>query len=251
MQKNYYAIIPATVRYDKELAPNAKLLYGEITALCNEKGYCWAGNTYFSELYSKDKSTIARWLKQLEDKGHITREVIYKEGTLEIENRYMRICNEGIGKNESTPIGKNERDNNTSFNTTFNNTKDIYIPYSEIISYLNEKANTNYKPTSKKTKDLIKVRWNDGFSLHDFKTVIDKKVAEWIQDSEMCKYLRPETLFGTKFESYLNQKINQKRHQKNSLFEQGEESKRRQAGIKPLSPEEQEQLKRLEEELPF
>lgn len=121
MQKNYYAIIPADVRYDKELSPNAKLLYGEITALCNEKGYCWAGNGYFGELYGKDKSTISRWIKQLEEKGYITREVVYKEGTLEIENRYMRICNGGIGKNASTPIRKNERDNNTSFNTTFNN----------------------------------------------------------------------------------------------------------------------------------
>jgi DnaD/phage-associated family protein len=121
MQKNYYAIIPANVRYDKDLSPNAKLLYGEITALCNEKGYCWAGNSYFADLYGKDKSTIARWIKQLEDKGYITREVIYKEGTLEIENRYMRICNGGIGKNATTPIGKNERDNITSFNTTFNN----------------------------------------------------------------------------------------------------------------------------------
>jgi uncharacterized phage protein (TIGR02220 family) len=206
VQKNYYAIIPANVRYDKELPPNAKLLYGEITALCNEKGYCWAGNGYFADLYDKDKSTIARWIKQLESKGYVTREVIYKEGSREIENRYMRICNEGIGKNESTPIGKNERDNTTSINTTSNNTKEIYIPFPEIIACLNEKAKTNYKPSSSKTKDLIKARWNDGFTLDDFKAVIDKKSEEWLNDGEMCKYLRPETLFGTKFESYLNQK---------------------------------------------
>jgi uncharacterized phage protein (TIGR02220 family) len=80
------------------------------------------------------------------------------------------------------------------------------IPFSEIITYLNGQAKTNYKSSSKKTIDLIKARWNEGFILDDFKTVINKKTAEWINNKEMSKYLRPETLFGTKFESYLNQK---------------------------------------------
>lgn len=80
------------------------------------------------------------------------------------------------------------------------------IPYVEIVTYLNDAANTKYRHTTKKTKSLIKARWNEGFRLEDFKTVVNIKCKEWLRDEKMNKFLRPETLFGTKFESYLNQK---------------------------------------------
>ena len=80
--------------------------------------------------------------------------------------------------------------------------------YQTIIFYLNSKAGTNYRASSKKTQTCIHARFKDGFTLEDFKTVIDKKCAEWI-GTEFEKFLRPETLFGTKFEGYLNAKINQ------------------------------------------
>ena len=78
--------------------------------------------------------------------------------------------------------------------------------YSSIVSHLNQKAGTAYKHTSKKTQSLIKARLNDGFRVEDFIAVIDNMVAEWIGDAKMQAYLRPETLFGTKFESYLNRR---------------------------------------------
>ena len=73
----------------------------------------------------------------------------------------------------------------------------------DVVTYLNEKANTNFKPCTDKTKRCIKARVNEGFTLEDFKKVIDKKVNEWM-GTEFQQYLRPETLFGTKFEGYLN-----------------------------------------------
>ena len=76
----------------------------------------------------------------------------------------------------------------------------------DIVEYLNEKSGKNFRYSSRKTKDLIQARLNEGFTVDDFKTVIDKKVAEWKDDAKMNQFLRPETLFGTKFESYLNQK---------------------------------------------
>lgn len=78
------------------------------------------------------------------------------------------------------------------------------IPYAEIVALLNEAAGTAYRPTSRKTQQLIRARWSEGFRLGDFESVIANMTTAWKQDPKMSAYLRPETLFGTKFESYLN-----------------------------------------------
>lgn len=79
------------------------------------------------------------------------------------------------------------------------------IPFSEIIDHLNAKSGKRYRATTRKTRDLIKARFNEGFTLEDFKRVIDVMSAKWRRDDKMDRYLRPETLFGPKFESYLNE----------------------------------------------
>lgn len=79
------------------------------------------------------------------------------------------------------------------------------IPYAEVIDYLNQKTGKNFKSTSKATQRHIKARFADGFTLDDFKQVIDTKTSQWLKDKKMSAYLRPDTLFGTKFESYLNE----------------------------------------------
>ena len=83
----------------------------------------------------------------------------------------------------------------------------ISIPYQEIIQYLNEKSGCSYRPNTQKNKDLINARWNEGFRFDDFKKVIDNKTTTWLHDPKMNKFIRPETLFGNKFEGYLNERI--------------------------------------------
>ena len=75
--------------------------------------------------------------------------------------------------------------------------------YSRVINYLNEKTASNYNVKTQGTRRCIKARVNEGFVFNDFVKVIDSKVDEWATDEKMCQFLRPQTLFGTKFESYL------------------------------------------------
>lgn len=209
--KGYYSVIPANVRYDKDLTPNSKLLYAEITSLCNEYGYCWASNSYFANLYGVTTVSISKWIKSLAEKGYIETEIEYKKDSKEILNRYIKIINDPIKEKFNTPqrkvkdpIKEKFKENNKNRILNINN---IYIvEIKEIIDYLNERAGTNYKTTTQKTRDIIKVRLNEGFTVDDFKTVINKKVSDW-KGSEWEKFLRPQTLFGTKFEGYLNQNI--------------------------------------------
>ncbi|MBI5885291.1 MAG: conserved phage C-terminal domain-containing protein [Deltaproteobacteria bacterium] len=76
----------------------------------------------------------------------------------------------------------------------------------EVVAYLNQVLGTNYKPTTRKTREIIQARLREGFTVEDFKTVINRKAHKWRGDPKMAEYLRPITLFGTKFESYLNER---------------------------------------------
>lgn len=77
--RGYIAIIPAVVRYDKELKPSEKLLFGEISALMDTKGYCWASNKYFAELYDVAIETVSRWITHLVKKGYVKSKIVYAE----------------------------------------------------------------------------------------------------------------------------------------------------------------------------
>ena len=143
-EPNYFAIIPANVRYDKNLRDKAKLLYGEITALCNKEGVCWAKNEYFADLYDVTKTTVSTLIKNLIDNGYIKSKLIYKEGTKEILNRYLSIVKD--------PIKENLKDNNINIIINkkeeekekiidfYNNNFGLITPYvaENIFSYLED-----------------------------------------------------------------------------------------------------------------
>lgn len=240
MGRAYYAVIPAIVRYDKELTANAKLLYGELTALCNEKGYCWATNQYFADLYSVSKKSITQWIKQLEKRKYIETRLNYKENSKEVSNRFIWIlpfpvegdfyANDHDPREDIFPTSPQKgydpreekvRDNNT-FNITNNNNmssckKSEQIPYSKIINYLNKKTNSKYSSKSANSQKLIKARWNEGNTLEIFLQVIDIKAKEWLGNVEMEAYLRPATLFNaTKFENYKAQVFAEQRRKEAS-----------------------------------
>ena len=133
---SYFAILTADVRYDKTLKPLARLLYAEITALCNKEGYCWSSNQYFADLYEVDPKTVSGWIGQLKTRGYITVQLEYKEGTKQVLKRYIRINEGGMDKimdtlpikkcipspqNDGDPPHKIMEDNKT-INNTFNNT---------------------------------------------------------------------------------------------------------------------------------
>ena len=216
--------IPKEIWLSTDLKVMEKLILVEIDSLDNEDG-CFASNEHFSKFFSLSKNRCSEIIKSLEKKGYIKIDYIYQEGSKAISRRVIRCVRniDGGIRNIDNPIRKteegyseNREDNNTSFNNTFSNTsnkKDIVeqssttpLPYEEIVQYLNQKTNKNFKHTSKVTQRHIRARLAEGFTVSDFKQVIDKKCSDWLRDQKMKEYLRPETLFGTKFESYLKSK---------------------------------------------
>lgn len=127
-----------------------------------------------------------------------------KNDTKTTEKHHRNITETSL-KHTNNNDNNDNNDNNNTYSPATQDDASEKIPYKEIIDYLNMKTGSQYKHTTKKTRELIRARWNEGFNLNDFKTVINKKCAEWMGDAKMEKYLRPVTLFGTKFESYLNQ----------------------------------------------
>lgn len=116
-------------------------------------------------------------------------------------------------------LGKDrlDKDRLTTYSADSDESHEDPIPYQEIVEHLNNTCGKGYTHTGKSTRKLIRARWNDGFRLDDFKKVIDTKSRDWLKNKDMNKYLRPETLFGTKFETYLNEAPRSNRNSSNDI----------------------------------
>ncbi len=132
----------------------------------------------------------------IKEKGMLTLNAI--NGYTEVDKQLSDNCQHSIGLGLDLDLGLDKFSKEHIVEET------PTIPYQLIITYLNQKLDTHYKVTSKKTQGLIKARYNENYTLQDFYTVIDNKYNEWFK-TDMAKFLRPETLFGNKFEGYLNQ----------------------------------------------
>jgi hypothetical protein len=122
-QPSYYAVLTAEVRYSKVLKPNEKLLFAEITALTNMNGQCFATNKYFAELYDVSVETVSRWVSHLQKLGFIKRTIKYKEGSKQIDKRFISLStpidekvNTPNDNKVMTPIDEKVKGNSTSFN---------------------------------------------------------------------------------------------------------------------------------------
>lgn len=213
-----------------EMSPTAKLLYFYLNMSADDDGF--VGNPKTIKLISGAtdddlKILIAKQFIIPFDSGVIVikdwkihnyiRNDRYNETQYLEEKKQLVIAENGTYSKVGIPdviptvsTGKDRlgKDRLGKSNNTMSDKSDDVIPYSEIISYLNEKTGRSFR-TTEAHKRFIKARWNEDYKLDDFKRVVDNKVADWtgktINGQPAEKYLQPSTLFGTKFDNYLNQ----------------------------------------------
>ena len=207
---------------DERLSALDKCIFAEIDSYSlNEKG-CYASNKYLAEFCQCSESQISKSISKLIKYGYLQclsfngRQRVLQSSLVNITRQSSKIY-EADWQN-LRPINKEDKQNNK---------ENIYIgQVAEIIAYLNDKLHTKYSAKSAANVRLIIARLKDGYTVENFKTVIDKKYSEW-NGTEFAAYLRPQTLFGTKFDSYLNAPIRKKTQSKTNAVG-GVEIERRQ-----------------------
>lgn len=204
--KEYYELITLLTEREQQelLLAITKFMFEDVEPTLNNKQTKIFNNLRRPLEKSKKRSKCGSITKSNENQE--ANEIETKENQKEIKTK----SNESQKENEN----KTHQDVNVIVNVNDNvdvNVKKISLEEIKgIVEYLNIKSNSHYKYSTDKTQTLIKARIKDGFTLDDFKIVIDKKCEEWL-GTDFEKFLRPETLFSNKFEGYLNQKITAKK----------------------------------------
>lgn len=192
---------------DSKIMMNGKLL--EV-----KKGSFITSELKLANEWKWGRKKVRIFLQSLEDDKMLSKKSTTKYTTITIENWAIYQNRE---QQKNSPGTTQEQHRNTDNNDNNDNNKYIV----EIINHLNQVCKTNYKTSTQNTQKHINARLNEGYIVNDFKKVIDSKYKEWANNAEMKKYLRPETLFGTKFEGYL-QNCNEK-NEKIYIDENGDE----------------------------
>lgn len=176
-----------------------------------KRGQLATGRKALSAAIGVSEQSIRTCLARLERTGEITQKPTSKFSIITICNyddyqEDKKQINQQLTSNQpatNQQLTTNNNENNVTKKTNVEKKPRQDIPFLEIVSFLNQKIGKNYRATTNGTKSHIKARFNEGFTLSDFKTVIKNMSLEWSGDPKMEKYLRPETLFGSKFDSYL------------------------------------------------
>ena len=232
-----FLMIPVGIARDNDLLnkPKSIILMGEILSMLNVTGEFFMSNTELAKRLHVTPRSVKDYLILLEKKGLIKRANVYADQEQKVVMGRKITAGDTLGKYISlgwgsslpqgreadfTRVGKHTSPKYNNVIEHKNRTNNINkgpakkaepeeIPYKEIIDYLNSKTKAHYKASSKVNQRLIKARIKDGYTLEDFKTVINNKAFEW-QHTEMWKYMRPSTLFGSHFDDYLNENKLQK-----------------------------------------
>ena len=129
-------------------------------------------------------------------------DVIDDNNSVNVYNNSVNVDRSTQSKVKESKVKESKVVNTLSGNPTLDAKKKLVA---EVVEFLNQQTGAHYRANTPKTRRLIETRIKEGFGLDDFKVVIAKKAKQWLHDPKMSKYLRPETLFGTKFEGYLNE----------------------------------------------
>jgi len=200
---NYFNVQSFMVK-DLKLKGNELVIFAVIYGFSQTEDQAFTGGLqYLADWTNSTKQGVIKSLKSLLEKGYIIKSEKHINGVKFCEYR-STMFNGEVNKVEQEPLNNVEQGIKQSLpNKELDNKSVDNLYIKNIVEYLNSKADKNYRPTTESTARHIRARLNEGFSVDDFFAVIDKKVAEW-KGTDMDMYLRPETLFGSKFESYLN-----------------------------------------------